>query len=230
MILRMERTHSHRMSIRKTFRLPNRGMSAALVVAAVMVASVIAGAGTAWAQVTVDADHPVRGEYAILTFEVPNESDTGALTIQLRVTLPNVESASTEVMSGWSARLDRDTTAGTTRSVTWTAAPRGGIPPHQFALFRLSVKLPDSETVSLPATQTYSDGTVVRWDQPPLRGGGEPEHPAPMLTLTTAPSSSTAALPTTSTSDYTARKLAGAAIAVGAVGLALATVAFRRRT
>ena len=42
---------------------------------------------------------------------------------------------------------------------------------------------PDAAEVSFPAVQTYADGTVVHWDQPPLPDGGEPEHPAPMLTL-----------------------------------------------
>jgi len=85
--------------------------------------------------------------------------------------LPNVASASTEAMPGWTARLDRDAAAGTAPSVTWTAAPGVGIGPDQFALFRISVKLPEwghlppggqgDQTVTLPATQTDSDGTVV---------------------------------------------------------------------
>ena len=54
-----------------------------------------------------------------------------------------------------------------------------GISSDQFALFRVSVKLPEGDSVTFPATQTYSDGTVVRWDQAPLPGGGEPEYPAP---------------------------------------------------
>ena len=39
-------------------------------------------------------------------------------------------------------RLERDTAAGTVRSVTWTADPTVGISSDQFALFRVSVKLP----------------------------------------------------------------------------------------
>ena len=67
--------------------------------------------------------------------------------------------------------------------MTWTAAPDGGIPVDQFGVFRISVKLPDADTVSFPATQTYADGAVVKWDQPPAAGGAEPEHPAPTLVL-----------------------------------------------
>ncbi len=71
-----------------------------------------------------------------------------------------------------------------------------------------------------PAAQTYSDRTVVRWDQPPLPDGGEPEHPAPTLTLTTA-------APPAQHGDTTALWLAVAALAVGTAGVVLTLV--RRR-
>ena len=90
-------------------------------------------------------------------------------------------------MPGWSAELDRDTAAGTTRSVTWTAPPNGRIVGSVCAVPGVAVTLPDTDTVTFPATHTYSDGTVVRWDQSPLPGGGEPGHPVPTLTLTAAP-------------------------------------------
>jgi uncharacterized protein YcnI len=195
--------------------------SRALITAA-MSALAISTAAPASAHVHVEADHPMRGDYAILTFEVPNESDTGALTTQLSVALPNVTSASTEVIPGWTARLDRDTAAGTVRGVSWTAAPGVGIAPDQFGLFRIWVKLPDSDDASFPAAQTYSDGTVVRWDQPTAPGGAEPEHPAPALTLTAGPPAPPMR------QDTTARWLAGVGIAIGAAGLALALISRRR--
>lgn len=183
------------------------------------------GSPSAWAHVHVSCDDPVRGGTAILTFKVPNESNTGAATTGLTVTLPNVASAGTETMPGWTARLDRDAASGTVRSVTWAAAPNGGIGVDQFALFRISVQLPDTDTVSFPAAQTYSDGAVVTWDQPPVPGGGEPEHPAPTLRLAAgAPHEhhSPSGAP-----DNTARLLSGAALVVAALGVALALI--RRR-
>ena len=71
--------------------------------------------------------------------------------------------------------------------MTWTAAPDAGIPVDEFGVFRISVKLPDADTVSFPTTQTYADGAVVKWDQPPAPGGAEPEHPAPTLVLAGGP-------------------------------------------
>jgi uncharacterized protein YcnI len=142
-----------------------------------------ASTAVAWAHVRASSENAVRGGTAIVTFEVPNESNTGTATTALTVTLPNVASAVTEAMPGWTSKLDRDAASGTVRSVTWTAAPSGGIQRDQFALFRISVQLPDADTVSFPAAQTYSDGSVVKWDQPTLPGGSEPEHPVPVLTL-----------------------------------------------
>ena len=210
----------------------------ALITAACTAAALsvgLAGAGPASAHVHADADNPAPGSTAVVTFQVPGESENGSVTTKLSVKLPNVASARTEVMPGWTASMDRDTAAGTARSVTWTADPKVGISSDQFALFRVSVKLPEGDSVTFPATQTYSDGTVVAWDQPPLPGGGEPEHPAPMLTLTgaapteTAEHHMTAQATTAHAADDTARWLAGGALMLAAVGLAAALMA-RRRT
>ncbi|MDT5365348.1 MAG: hypothetical protein QOC69_7110 [Mycobacterium sp.] len=212
---------------------------------AAMSIALLSGAAPAWAHVHVDADDAAPGSSAVLTFRVPGESETGALTTQFSVALPNVASARAEVMPGWTSRLDRNAAAGTVSSVTWSAAPSVGISPDQFALFRISVTLPNQPSVSFPATQTYSDGKVVHWDQPPLPGGGEPEYPVPELALSGAPapehqmtpSPVAAAAPTgqpvtgaaPKTADDTARWLAGGALIVAAVGVVVAVVG-RRRT
>lgn len=224
------------MSIRaRPTRLP-----VAVVAALALYAASAAQLPAAWAHVHASSDNAVRGAMAIVTFQVPNESNTGALTTALSVALPDVAAASAESAPGWTAKLDRDAASGAVRSVTWTAVPGGGIGVDQFALFRVSMKLPDTDTVSFPATQTYSDGTVVRWDQPPQPGGGEPEHPAPALTLATGPVASPGHHPPAATpadqpsaappprpADNTARVLGGAALVVGALGICLALI--RRR-
>lgn len=97
------------------------------------------------------------------------------------------------------------------------------------------MKLPDTDTVSFPATQSYADGTVVKWDQAPLPDGGEPERPAPMLTLATGPAGSHHhGTPDQATeparphaADNTSRLLGGAALVVAALGVAIALI--RRR-
>jgi uncharacterized protein YcnI len=231
--------------MRSIHRAFSRALITTATTGAAMSIALLSGAAPAWAHVHVDADDAAPGGSAVLTFQVPGESETGALTTQFSVALPNVASARAEVMPGWTSRLDRNAAAGTVSSVTWSAAPSVGISSDQFALFRISVTLPDQPSVTFPATQTYSDGKVVRWDQPPLPGGGEPEYPAPELDLSGTPApehqmpppqAPAAAAPTgqpvaeaPKTADDTARWLAGGALIVAAVGVVVAVLG-RRRT
>lgn len=189
-------------------------------------------AAPAAAHVHVEAADPTPGRTTVLTFQVPGESETGAFTTQLTVALPNVASARTEFMPGWTAQLDRDVTAGTVRGVTWTSSPGIGITPDQFALFRISVTLPDEPTVNFPTTQTYSDGQVVHWDQPTSPGGAEPEHPMPVLALALpAPKPQDNPEPSSppSTADNSGRWLAGGALVMAAIAV-VAAIQARRRT
>ena len=236
--------------MRSTPRATLRALITVATASAATSVALFVGAGPASAHVHVDAEGATPGSTSVLTFRVPGESETGSLTTQFSVALPNVASARTEVMPGWTARLDRDAAAGTVRSVTWTAAPTVGISPDQFALFNVSVTLPNETSVMFPSTQTYADGTVVRWDQAPLPDGGEPEHPAPMLTLTgaagedpdqhesppaaapaaspVATASPATASPAAAGSDDTARWLAGGALVLAAVATVVALVGRRK--
>ncbi|HTF55353.1 MAG TPA: DUF1775 domain-containing protein, partial [Pseudonocardia sp.] len=89
----------------------------------------------------------------------------------------------------------------------------------------------DADQLIMPAVQIYDDGKTVSWDQPRIPGAPEPAHPAPVLTLVAASGAaattghnqhgSTTATPgtTETSSDNTARWLAGAGLLVGALGL-----------
>ena len=219
--------------MRFTTGAPSRALIALAVTGATMSIGLLTGTASASAHVRAESDNASPGQTAVVSFRVPGESENGALTTQLRIALPDVGSARTEVMPGWTARLDRDAAAGTVSAVTWTAAAGTGISSDQFALFRVSVKMPEGESVSFPAIQTYSDGTVVRWDQPPLPDGGEPEYPAPVITMgeaKTAPADDhPAAVAQSSTADNSARWLAGGALTVAAVAIA-GTLLVRRRS
>jgi uncharacterized protein YcnI len=200
-------------------------------------------AALASAHIEASSTDAHRGGYATVSFQVPNESTTGAATTALTIDLPNVTAVRPEAKSGWTAKIDRD--GDKVRSVTWTAAKGGGIPPDQFEVFRITAKLPDADSVSFPAIQSYADDVVVKWDQPLAAGGAEPEHPAPTLTLTDGsppksadhPAPTTSATPTATAApaepqprkvvDNTGRTLAGAALLVGALGVGLALVVRR---
>ena len=213
----------------RDFAVPARTLATGGLTAVAATLGWLAVAPTATAHVHVDAVDPAPGSSAILTFRVPGESETGAVTTEVNVSLPGDGSARTELVPGWTARLDRDVEAGTVRSITWTADPGVGISSDQFAEFRVSLKLPDSASVSFPATQTYSDGTVVRWDQPPLPDGAEPDDPAPVLALdgdATGHTGHSAA--TAKPADSTARWLGGAGLLLGAIGAGAGAVVLRR--
>lgn len=212
---------------------PLRRVLMSTVAAALLGATV--GIAPAAAHVTANSENPVRGGYATVTFAVPNESTTGAATTQLIITLPDAAAVRTEAVPGWSVDLDRDVEAGTVGKVTFTAAADGGIPAEQFGLFRVSMALPDADTVSFPTVQVYADGTRVDWDQPAAEGT-EPEHPAPTLSLVTGSPDHTGQHSVevgthpsnpVHAADSTARVLGGAALLLGAVAIGVAMA--RRR-
>jgi uncharacterized protein YcnI len=224
-------------SPRRTIRRSLIGTAAAAMLYLWPAAAII----PASAHVQASSDDATRGGYATVSFQVPNESTTGAATTALTLDLPSVSAVRTQTKPGWAVKIDRD--GDKTRSVTWTAAPNGGIAVDQFDVFRIAVKLPDADSVSFPATQTYADGAVVKWDQPPAPGGPEPEHPAPTLVLapgstpkpahhpaptaSAAPAATPAAQQPHKVVDNTSRILAGAALLVGALGVGLALIVRR---
>lgn len=230
-------------------RTPSRSMGAALRVGTVITAAgivALVGAAPAFAHVTAQPGTATRGGYSVVTFRVPNENDTAG-TIGLTVTLPTdhpISSVRTTPIAGWTSTstmvtLNPPVQSGgrtitkTVGTVTWTATAGNKIAPGQYLDFPVSLgPMPDVPEVMLPAKQTYDNGTVVDWSQPPNADGSEPEHPAPSVTLVPAapgsdPHSMAMAMGGTaesrtaapSSTDTTARWLGGAGLIVGALGL-----------
>jgi len=221
------------------------------------------GAGVAFAHVTVNPASAVAGSYTKLTFRVPNESATAATT-KLTVDFPTgrpFASVSVKKEPGWTAKVttaklptpisddDNATITQAVSSITWTADATGKISLGQFAEFDVSVgPVPNVPSLAFSAVQFYDDGSVVKWDQPRPASGAEPEHPAPMLTVSAAsessapasaaggatvpaaavPATAVAASPPAGSGDGVARTIGVAGILVGAVGLLIGAVALRR--
>lgn len=207
-------------------------------------AIIVLTAASASAHVHVDPSTTEPGATPILTFRVPTESET-ASTTRVEVTLPTdnpFPSVSPKALTGWTVTVteaklptpvvddDGATLTKAPHTVTWTADAGAAVAPGEFAEFELQVgPLPTSGSVVLPVTQTYSDGSVVKWDEATPAGGEEPEHPAPSFDVVAAPAvSSTTA---TSSDDGTARILGVVGIVVGAIGagIGLAGVTAARR-
>lgn len=145
--------------------MKNTLISRAVVTTVATGSAVLLAAGIASAHVSVVAPGATQGGYSVLTFRVPTESDT-ASTTKLTVALPDLKSARTEPMPGWTAVVEKDPTTLVAKSVTWTADPGVGIAPGQFQQFVLSAgPLPEQDEVEFKAVQTYSDGNVVNWDR-----------------------------------------------------------------
>ena len=176
-----------------------RALRRALTIGGTSAALLLVGAGIAAAHVRVDPGTVTAGSYSTLTFRVPTESDTASTTsveIQIPAATP-FPSVSTLHMAGWTVEAtETDLPAPVTEgsitltkavtSVTFTAED-GGIAPHEFATFDLLVgPVPDVGSISFTAIQTYSDGSVVRWDQPTPADGTEPEYPAPTIAISPA--------------------------------------------
>src|ERR1700722_10899405 len=161
----------------------------------------------AWAHVTVDAPGATRGGGdQIINFRVPTESDT-ASTTALKVQLPTdtpIASVLVQPVAGWSftettVKLatpivtdDGDITDAVSE-IDWKADSSAAyIAPEQFQQFVvIAGQLPDTASLTFPAVQTYSDGTVVSWTDVAAPGSkAELDHPAPVLTLAAASSGS----------------------------------------
>lgn len=182
-----------------------------LGLAAAGAVALLAVAGPASAHVTVQPPTVTGGSFTQLTFRTPNERDD-ASTVKLEVTFPKdvpIAFLSVRPVPGWTATVEKtkldtpikgengDITEVASK-VTWTG---GKIDPGQYQNFDVSVGvLPDKATsMSFGALQTYSSGEVVRWIEPRVEGQPEPEHPAPVLTVT-APVTEQAAAPSASPS------------------------------
>lgn len=199
-------------------RSPRPFRRRAVAVATMAAVGLALGAGIASAHVSVNPSTVVAGSYSKITFRVPNESakaDTVKVSVQFPLDHP-FASVSVKKEPGWTAAvttsklakpLSDDDNASITQavsSITWTADASGRISLGQFAEFDLSVgPVPNVASLALTATQTYSDGTVVQWNEPTPASGEEPEHPAPVLTITPASSGSSAAGSTTAGSTTT---------------------------
>ncbi|KIC69426.1 YcnI family copper-binding membrane protein [Pseudarthrobacter phenanthrenivorans] len=170
-----------------------------LTAAAAAAGIIAAGATAASAHVSVDPDDTAANGYSHLTFNVPNESPT-AKTNKLEVTLPtdtSFTSVSVKPVEGWTAQVVTGdlpkpvTVAGATVtkapvSVVWTADEAHQLGQNQYQSFSLSVgRLPAAGTkVTLKAAQSYTDGSVVKWDEESAEGQPEPKHPAPSFVTT----------------------------------------------
>jgi uncharacterized protein YcnI len=145
-------------------------------------------------------------------------------------------------MPGWTTKVETvhldtpiETDDGTITDVpsviTWTG---GEIKPGEYGEFKvLAMGLPDdTDSLTFKTVQTYDNNEEEAWIDETVAGQAEPEHPAPVLTLTAvvAGDNSTHGA---EAEESDADGLALAGIIVGGIGLVVAVAAIalaRKRT
>ena len=164
--------------------------------ALVVVAGVVFAASPAWAHVEIEPESLPKGSTTTFSFRVPNE-EPNANTVQLDVFFPDkypIADVLVQQKPGWTftvktkhlakpIKTDDGSFSDVVTQVTWTG---GQIVPGAFDLFTVfGGPLPtNTNKLVFKALQTYSDGTVVSWIEPTVKGTPAPEHPVPVLKLT----------------------------------------------
>jgi uncharacterized protein YcnI len=204
---------------------------------------------TAGAHVTLSPDSVPADGFVRFTVNVPNERDD-ASTVKVSLQLPpGLTFVGFQPKPGWKrtitmVKLDKPVTVEgvkiteTVGTVTWSG---GKIGPGEFDQFGVSAHVPPTvgATLVMPATQTYSDGELVRWI-----GAQDADEPAPHIGLTavTAGHGSTGSVPAapadTSHSGGSSTRanvalgagILGLLLGLMAVGIALRSSAARKRS
>ncbi|MGW0964816.1 DUF1775 domain-containing protein [Streptomyces sp. NPDC002516] len=201
--------------------LPPARTAVALVTAALLLGT----AAPAWAHVHVDADHEVApgARNVEMTFHVPNEK-ASARTVGVRIEAPEgVRGMRAERVAGWT--VEPAGAGDGARTVGWSGGAIGGEDGAEFVVHIDRLPTGVSE-LAFVASQRYDDGEVVTWDQRTVAGRPEPEHPAPVLSLTGAPAADSA---TGLDASWTAAAVCAVLILLAAAGLPVARSAARRR-
>jgi len=226
----------------------SRALSRTAIVGVTATAGVLLFAIPALAHITVTPDSVPAGSTAVLTFHVPNEEST-ADTVKVDLQIPTdhpIAQFLVQPVPGWTVSVKTVKLAKPlvtddgqfTQAVSEVIWSGGQIAPGQFQNFSVSADpLPQGiSQLAFKAIQTYSNGDVVRWIDLSQPGQPEPDHPAPVLTLTSgsgaappaAAAAPSAAAAAKSGSDGMARGIAIGGVAIGLLGLALAGLSWRR--
>ncbi|WP_223279990.1 DUF1775 domain-containing protein [Streptomyces sp. SDr-06] len=138
--------------------------------------------GSASAHVRVFSEGAKEGSAATLRFRVPSEKPD-ATTVRVDVTLPaGVTCTGSPPVPGWTAE-EIPASGSRTAHLVWTATAGNELTPDQHRDFEVRVgPLPKKPSIAFDVAQTYSDGSVASWNQPPT-GVKAPEFPAPVLVL-----------------------------------------------
>ena len=191
------------------------------------------------AHVKISPNTAAPGDDIEVTFRVPNEEENAG-TVRVEIDLPTrtpFAGAEYQPVPGWTARVvetklpkmiinDGVQVTEAPSKIIYTADKGVSIKAGQFQEFPVALDLtPNVGSVEFPTIQTYSNGDVVKWNEPTLPDGQEPDNPAPTLYINDAPPTDTESGVTIAATDAAA-STASTALILGTAGLALGVIAF----
>jgi uncharacterized protein YcnI len=184
-------------------------MTKRLSVLAAAAAAALAVAASASAHAHVSPPVALSGQTQSFTLAVPTEKE-GATTTQIVFTPPaGFDIDSFTPAPGWKRTVSQSGSGedATITKVTWSG---GHVPTEEDSTFQFLARAESNKTYSFDVQQTYSDGTVVNWNEP--ESG---DSPAPTIKAV----SSLGGGGGTSTLDIVAIVLGALGIAVGGIAL-----------
>ncbi len=139
-------------------------MKRSFIVAGLVTSFMLLGVGSIQAHVTVRPKEALIAAFQTFTIGVPNEKEIP--TTGMRLVMPEgLNHVSPNVKPGWKIEIKK-TGEGEEAKVTEVIWSGGSVPAGQRDEFLFSAQVPASPTtLQWKAYQTYSDGTVVAWDQ-----------------------------------------------------------------
>lgn len=150
---------------------------------------------TAYAHVTVEPSTASKGGYGNFTVKVPSHDDVQN-TVKVELAIPQDEAITSVQVAptqGWTFRFEKTKLdnpvdnhgAKVTEVISKIIWEGGQVKPNEFVEFRIALgPLPENlDSLMLPVIQTYDGGKVANWIEETIEGEGEPESPAPVISL-----------------------------------------------
>lgn len=127
-----------------------------------IVMSVLVLPAVAYAHVVVTPSQTSVGTRTLFSVSVPNEKEVAVTGITLDIPR-GLQEVVPNVNAGWHITTTKDS-QGNVTSITWA----GTVPVGQRADLVFKARAPaEAGELDWKASQTYADGTVVRWNQKP---------------------------------------------------------------
>lgn len=205
------------MSINGVFKKISLGAAAVFVLLGLSVS-------TASAHVTVKPGEVATSTYQVFTVSVPNEKDIPTTGVRLVVpeTITNVTPTQ---KAGWDIEVKED--GDRTSEISWKG---GEVADGTRDEFTFSAKTPaEVGSVNWKAYQTYSDGSVVAWDQEESGDGHGDEDKGPFSVTSVVATPADKAVNSEAVKKAHSQANRALYIAVAAVLIALIAVYFATR-